>query len=79
MEISIIIQPGTLDIEKALNQEEVTVTGIVTSTFIKSNGLSQALEKAEMFENLIDMGIIAGEDLEAIGYYKVGEDNDQTS
>jgi len=71
MEIAIVVPVSSLDTESAMDNLDVTVTGKVSILFSSDTGISDEIQKAEMFENLISMGLIDEEALDGIGYYKL--------
>ena len=72
MEISMTIKKDSFDNSSAMDGLPIQVTGIVTAMYFQDDGLSKQLEKAEMLDNIVSMGLINEETLEGIGYYKKG-------
>ena len=57
-----------------MDNEIVSVSGLLMSMHIFDGAIDKAFRAQEMFENLIGMGLIDEEALEGIGYYEVQDD-----
>ena len=51
-----------------MSDELVTLTGRIVSVHRQDDAIDKAFEKVEQFENLIAMGLIDQDALDAIGY-----------